>query len=49
MRFLGPVPHDLVRDVLIQGRVFLNCSLSEAFCLAIVEAAWFVASFSDSH
>ena len=36
---LGGVPHSNVRDVLVQGHVFLNTSLTEAFCIAIVEAA----------
>lgn len=37
--FLGAVPHDQVRDVLVRGNIFLNTSLIEAFCMAIVEAA----------
>jgi phosphatidylinositol glycan class A protein len=36
---LGAVPHEHVRDVLTTGHIFLNCSLTEAFCMAIVEAA----------
>jgi phosphatidylinositol glycan class A protein len=36
---LGPVPHSQIRDVLVQGHLFLNTSLTEAFCIAIVEAA----------
>lgn len=36
---LGEVPHDKVRDVLIRGDVFLNPSLTEGFCIAILEAA----------
>lgn len=36
---LGSVPHDQVRDVLVKGDIFLNTSLIEAFCMAIVEAA----------
>lgn len=36
---LGSVPHAQVRDVLTQGHVFLNCSLTESFCIAILEAA----------
>ncbi|MCP9263769.1 Phosphatidylinositol N-acetylglucosaminyltransferase subunit A [Dirofilaria immitis] len=28
-----------VRDVLVQGQIFLNTSLTEAFCMSIVEAA----------
>ncbi|GAB6019608.1 hypothetical protein CHUAL_001172 [Chamberlinius hualienensis] len=35
----GFVDHDSVRDVLVQGNIFLNTSLTEAFCIAIVEAA----------
>lgn len=31
--------HQDVRDVLVQGHIFLNTSLTEAFCMAIVEAA----------
>lgn len=37
--FLGAVPHANVRNVLVQGDVFLNCSLTESFCIAILEAA----------
>lgn len=36
---LGAVPHDQVRDVMCDADVFLNVSLTEAFCIAIVEAA----------
>lgn len=36
---LGAVKHENVRDVLVQGDIFLNSSLTEAFCMAIVEAA----------
>ncbi len=39
MELLGKVDHSKVRDVLVKGHVFLNCSLTEAFCIAIVEAA----------
>ena len=39
VELLGSVPHDGVRDVLVRGHVFLNTSLTEAFCIAIVEAA----------
>eukprot|EP00955_Chlamydomonas_euryale_P010732 115858-Chlamydomonas_euryale.AAC.4 len=35
----GMVPPQLVRDFLTQGHVFVNASLTEAFCIAIVEAA----------
>lgn len=36
---LGTVEHSQVRNVLIRGHIFLNTSLTEAFCMAIVEAA----------
>ena len=36
---VGAVPHSQVRNVLVQGHIFLNTSLTEAFCIAIVEAA----------
>ena len=36
---LGAVPHVSVRDVLIKGHIFLNCSLTESFCIALLEAA----------
>ncbi|KAL9180174.1 hypothetical protein ACHAXT_008144 [Thalassiosira profunda] len=39
VEFLGYVPHRSVRDVLVRGDVFLNCSLTESFCIAILEAA----------
>lgn len=39
VELLGIVPHDKVREVLVRGHIFLNCSLTEAFCIAIVEAA----------
>ncbi|XP_076059159.1 phosphatidylinositol glycan anchor biosynthesis class A isoform X2 [Oratosquilla oratoria] len=35
---LGAVPHADVHDVFIQGHIFLNTSLTEAFCIAICEA-----------
>ncbi|CAH0479032.1 unnamed protein product [Peronospora belbahrii] len=35
----GAVPHAQVRDVLCQGHIFLNSSLTESFCIAILEAA----------
>lgn len=37
--FLGAVPHSGVRDVLIRGHLFLNCSLTESFCIALLEAS----------
>lgn len=39
VEFLFSVPHTQVRDVMVQGDVFLNCSLTESFCIAILEAA----------
>nr|XP_014352204.1 PREDICTED: phosphatidylinositol N-acetylglucosaminyltransferase subunit A isoform X2 [Latimeria chalumnae] len=39
VRLLGALEHNDVRDVLVQGHIFLNTSLTEAFCMAIVEAA----------
>ena len=39
VEFLGFVPHSSVRDVLVRGHIFLNCSLTESFCIAILEAA----------
>ena len=39
VQFLGAVPHVQVRDVLVRGHIFLNCSLTESFCIAILEAA----------
>ncbi|KAI9914331.1 hypothetical protein PsorP6_007355 [Peronosclerospora sorghi] len=35
----GAVPHATVRDVLCRGHIFLNSSLTESFCIAILEAA----------
>ena len=39
VEFLGAVPHVEVASVLRRGHVFLNCSLTESFCIAILEAA----------
>ncbi|MES1917924.1 MAG: hypothetical protein MHM6MM_009621, partial [Cercozoa sp. M6MM] len=39
VEMLGAIPHVKVRDVLCRGHVFLNCSLTESFCIAILEAA----------
>ena len=36
---IGAIPHKEVRNVLVRGHIFLNTSLTEAFCIAIVEAA----------
>ena len=37
--FLGHIAHNEVRNLLVQCDLFLNTSLTEAFCMAIVEAA----------
>ncbi|KAK4793481.1 hypothetical protein SAY86_023916 [Trapa natans] len=39
VEMLGAVPHAQVRSLLISGHIFLNSSLTEAFCIAILEAA----------
>ncbi|XP_044142688.1 phosphatidylinositol N-acetylglucosaminyltransferase subunit A [Bufo gargarizans] len=39
VRLLGALEHHEVRNVLVEGEIFLNTSLTEAFCMAIVEAA----------
>eukprot|EP00668_Euglena_longa_P012395 GGOE01014843.1.p1 GENE.GGOE01014843.1~~GGOE01014843.1.p1 ORF type:complete len:464 (+),score=155.05 GGOE01014843.1:137-1528(+) len=39
VELLGEVPHADVKHVLRRGQIFLNCSLTEAFCIAIIEAA----------
>lgn len=36
---LGSIEHTEVREVLVKGQIFLNTSLTEAYCMAIVEAA----------
>ncbi|KAL0359710.1 UNVERIFIED_CONTAM: Phosphatidylinositol N-acetylglucosaminyltransferase subunit A [Sesamum angustifolium] len=36
---LGAVPHSKVQSVLVTGHIFLNSSFTEAFCIAILEAA----------
>lgn len=38
VEMIGPVQNDQVREVLTRGHLFLNCSLTEAFCIAILEA-----------
>ena len=38
-KLTGFLPHQKVRDVMIQGQIYLNTSLTESFCIAIVEAA----------
>ncbi|KAK5890445.1 hypothetical protein CesoFtcFv8_013964 [Champsocephalus esox] len=39
VRLLGALEHKDVRNVLVQGHIFLNTSLTEAFCMAILEGA----------
>ncbi|EPY27017.1 n-acetylglucosaminyl-phosphatidylinositolbiosyn th eticprotein [Strigomonas culicis] len=39
VQVLGALKHTEVRSVLNQGQIFLNCSLTEAFCIALIEAA----------
>lgn len=39
VELLGAVAHDDVRRVLVRGHIFLNCSLTESFCIALLEAA----------
>ncbi|KAK7319655.1 hypothetical protein RJT34_04378 [Clitoria ternatea] len=39
VELLGAIPHTQVQSVLISGHIFLNSSLTEAFCMAILEAA----------
>lgn len=36
VELLGPVSHKEVRNVMVRGHIFLNSSLTEAFCIAIV-------------
>lgn len=39
VEFLGAIPHHQVRQILVRGHIFLNCSLTESFCIALLEAA----------
>lgn len=39
VEILGAVEHAEVREVLVRGHIFVNTSLTEAYCMAIVEAA----------
>lgn len=39
VEILGAIPHYQVRDILVRGHIFLNCSLTESFCIALLEAA----------
>ncbi|KAF8941362.1 Phosphatidylinositol N-acetylglucosaminyltransferase gpi3 subunit [Haplosporangium gracile] len=39
VEFLGSIKAHQVRNTLVRGQIFLNTSLTEAFCIGIVEAA----------
>ncbi|OAF66489.1 GlcNAc-PI synthesis protein [Intoshia linei] len=39
INILGGIRNEFVRDVLVKGDIFLNTSLTESFCIAILEAA----------
>jgi phosphatidylinositol glycan class A protein len=39
VELLGGLKHHQVNGVLNRGHIFLNCSLTESFCIAILEAA----------
>ncbi|EPZ36860.1 Glycosyl transferase, family 1 domain-containing protein [Rozella allomycis CSF55] len=39
VELVGAVRHSQVRNILVKGDIFLNTSLTEAFCIGIVEAA----------
>lgn len=39
VKMLGALKHSEVKGVLNQGQIFLNCSLTEAFCIALIEAS----------
>ena len=34
VELLGSIPHNEVRNVLVRGHIFLNTSITEAFCIA---------------
>lgn len=38
-KLYGLVPNDQVRNILVKGQIFLNPTLTEAFCIANLEAA----------
>ncbi len=39
VKLVGSIPHTQVPSFLAQADLFLNTSLTEAFCMAILEAA----------
>jgi glycosyltransferase involved in cell wall biosynthesis len=42
VKFLGGITHSEVRNVLVQGDLFINFSLTEAFCMAALESvSWY--------
>jgi len=39
MELLGAVPHENVNELFCRGYIFFNTSLTEGFCMIIIEAA----------
>jgi phosphatidylinositol glycan class A protein len=39
VKMLGQLTNRQVKETLVRGHIFLNCSLTESFCIAILEAA----------
>ena len=39
MILYGTIPNDQVRNILVKGQIFINPSLTEAFCISNLEAA----------
>ncbi|KRZ07427.1 Phosphatidylinositol N-acetylglucosaminyltransferase subunit A, partial [Trichinella zimbabwensis] len=39
VKIVGNIPHNKIRQILVLGNIFLNTSLTEAFCMTILEAA----------
>ncbi|OUC47643.1 glycosyltransferase, group 1 family protein [Trichinella nativa] len=39
VKMVGNIPHNKIRQILVLGNIFLNTSLTEAFCMTILEAA----------
>ena len=39
VEILGEIKHRSIPDILRRGHIFLNCSLTDSFCVSIVEAA----------
>lgn len=38
VELIGSIPHHQVRENLVRGHIFLSCSLTESFCIALLEA-----------